>query len=487
MENIKPWYENALLVNRDACWYMLLDESSKEAMEQSVRAYFRSFGRDKVTDVLLCILEQTALIPNKAFQFRGDKYLQKSENGVPVDYSGGVSGELAHLEGLYKCFYEYGIDVPRIFVEIMGELGIRPWLTLRMNDAHFGLEKTNFLRADMYYEATATGETIGEEYGIYTHCYDFRHSRYPNAIRNLIAEALEWYDVFGLELDFMRYIYCFDYKNDPQCRRVMTDYIRSIRRVLDGAGEKWGHPVRLMIRTCRDPKDSFDFGFDIKTLCDEGIIDAVVPTPEGIVTDSGLPVEQWKNLVGGKIPVFAGQEARNVKMTVSRPEHQKAYTAAFYAAGADGIYLNNHEYDRPRHHEIRSITRENCIRGRREFVVTWQDTVAEGNPVYQPLPMTVCGEAELPLEVGPVDPGSKVRLVIDFEGEEFPSVSAGEKTAISGRLTEPVTELSSGAPVLVTEHRPVAYDLTGITTDSALLLTFTGDGIIHYVNVIIEN
>lgn len=359
MEPAKHWYENARLVNRDACWYMLLEESSKEAMERSIREYFLSFGQDNTTDVLLCILEQTAVVPTRSFQFRGDKYLQKSENGIPVDYSGGKPGDLDHLEGLYRCFREYGIDVPQIFTETMTQLGIRPWLTLRMNDAHFGLEKTNFLRSDMYYDAAAAGETIGDGYGIYTHCYDFRHSRYPAAIRAFIEEVLNRYDVFGLELDFMRYIYCFDYLNHPDCHQIMTEYIRSIRRVTDAAGKKWGHPVRLMIRTCRDPKDALKFGFDIKTLCHAGLIDAVVPTPEGIITDSGLPVAQWKALVDGKIPIFAGLEARNVQMTVSRPEHLKAYAAAFYAGGAEGIYLNNHEYDRPKHHAARCITREN--------------------------------------------------------------------------------------------------------------------------------
>ena len=481
------WYKDALLVNRDACWYILLDESGKDAMERSVREYFRSFGGDKVTDVLLCVLEQTAVIPSESFQFRGDKYLQTRENGFPVDYSGGRPGDLEHLEGLYKCFREYGIDVPRIFTETMRELNIRPWLTLRMNDAHFGLEKTNFLRADMYYEASAAGETIGDRYGIYTHCYDFRHGRYPNAVRSFIAEALERYDVFGLELDFMRYIYCFDYINDPQCHRAMTKYIRSIRQVADRAGKKWGHPIKLMIRTCRDPEDSLAFGLDIKTLCEEKIIDAVVTTPEGIVTDSGLPVSQWKALAAGKIPVFAGLEARNVNMTVSRLEHLKAYAAAFYAGGADGIYLNNHEYDRPQHHAARCITRENCTQGRREFVVTWQDTVAEGNPAYCPLPLPVAGEAQLSLKVGPIALKNKVRVVIDFEGKTFPTLSAGEIRDIRGNLAKHVTELSDGKPLVLTEYTPISYDLTDITTENDLLLTFTGSGIVHYVNVMIES
>jgi hypothetical protein len=242
-----------------------------------------------------------------------------------------------------------------------------------------------------------------------------------------------------------------------------------------------------MIRICRDPKDSLDFGLDIKTLCEEGLIDAIVPTPEGIITDSGLPVAQWKTLVGGKIPVFAGLEARNIAMTASRAEHLRAYAAAFYASGADGIYLNNHEYHRPGHHAARCITRTNCTQGRREFVVTWQDTVADGNPCYRPLPLVLHEEGNLPLNIGPVNKTDKVRIIIDFEGMKLPHLRVGDTAFVSADIAAPITEYAAGKPVIVTSHRTLRYDLPEIDTNNALDLTFIGNGVIHYVNVIVEN
>lgn len=124
--------------------------------------------------------------------------------------------------------------------------------------------------------------------------------------------------------------------------------------------------------------------------------------------------------------------------------------------------------------------------GRREFVVTWQDTVAEGNLPYHPLPMTVNEESVLPLNLGPIRPSHRVHVIIDFEGTEFPTLSAGERTNVCGHITGPITEFSSGKQVAVTAHTAILYDLTGISTEDPLDLTFTGSGRIHYVNVVIE-
>ncbi len=62
-----------------------------------------------------------------------------------------------------------------------------------------------------------------------------------------MAEITENYDAFGIELDFSRTIRCFKelgHHNIP----IMTDFLRQVRALCDRAAEKWGHPVRIMIR-----------------------------------------------------------------------------------------------------------------------------------------------------------------------------------------------------------------------------------------------
>lgn len=476
----KKWYDGALLINRDPNWYGAIDVTSAETARESMKEYFSRFKGYKVTDVMLGILEQTTMLPTESFYWRGNKYLQKVENGHEVDYT---ENSVAKL---YKCFAEYGVDAAQIFIDTMREIGIRPWLALRMNDAHFGSEKTSFLHSDMFYEADKAGEMIGSEYGYFAHCYNFRYPRYRTAILGYIAEILNKYDIFGLELDFMREIHCFDYKNDPDCAPIMTEYVREIRKLTKAAGERLGHDVKLLIRTCRDPKDALAFGFDIKTMCDEGLLDAVVPTPRWSCTDSAVPVKVWRELLGDDIAVFGGIETLNLKATTNMPVNSKAYAAAFYANGADGIYFNNHEYDTERNRGAWMITRESCIEGRREFVVTWQDTVAAGNPQYKPLPMTVEGSGDIDLEIGKVAADAKVNVIIDWEGDKAPIMSAGCVTNASGTVIAPITVQKGDEVINLTEHTPLSYDISGIATDNALTLSFAGSGTVHYINIIIE-
>lgn len=501
MDANKKWYDGALVVNRDPCWYVVadpavgrpdpdflssMDPTSSVSMRESLKEYFSRYRGHKITDVLFCVFEQTALLPNKAFAWRGEKYLQKKENGFDVNYTSTQKG-LGNLEGLYRCFAEYGVDAAQLFIDTMKELGIRPWLTLRMNDAHFGYDDTAFLRSDMFYEAKAAGEMIGEQYGYYAHCFDFRYPRYREALLGYIAELLERYDIFGLELDFMREIRCFDYLNHPDCQSIMTDYVRRIRALTNAAGERLGHPVRLMIRTCRSPQDAFDFGFDIPAMCAEGLIDAVVPSPRWEITDSGIPIGEWRSLLGEDIAIFGGVETLNVKFTSTRPENTRAYAAAFYAGGADGFYLYNHEYLTPITRRTWMTTRESCIEGRREFVVTYQDVDSGLRPIYKPLPLAVDGRAELPLNIGKVASENRVTVVIDFEGDTAPALSVPGRADAEGVVIEPVVfKRDSAEDIVLTEHMPLQYDLSGISTDNALALTFRGQGVVHYVNIIIE-
>lgn len=472
------WYDNAVMINRDPNWYHYIDDSSAEACRESMEKYF-SLYEGKLTDVCLGILEQTAMIPSKSFMWRGEKYFQKKENGHDVDYSETT------LKKLYRCFAEYNVDAVQIFIDQVKKLGIRPWIALRMNDAHFGDAETSFVHSDMFYEENTAGHSIGSKYGYFGHCFDFSYPRYRNAILGYIGEILDKYDFFGLELDFMREIRCFDYLDNKDCHRIMTEYVREIKKLVSAAEKRVGHDIKISLRTCRCPVDAKDFGFDVKTLCDEGLIDVVIPTPRWSPTDSGIPVRQWRELLGEDIAIMGGIETNNYAGTTNLPKHSKAYAASFYAQGADGIYYNNHEYYTERNIEAWNVNRDTCLTGLREFVVLGQDCYAYNDRRYKPLPLEITGTAELPLELGKIKNEDKVTVVVNFEGAEFPVISVGGKADLAGSETETVIFKKNGVEEPVS-YVTLSYDVSGIITDSALNITFKGQGTVHYVNVIID-
>jgi len=478
----KKWCKNVLMVNRDPNWYYAIDDTNAETCRTSLENYF-SFYDGAVTDVCLGLLEQTTINPTQSFHWRGLKYLQKKENGIDVDYSDNKG-----LRSLYRCYAEYGVDGVQIFIDKMREKGIRPWLALRMNDAHFPDEPTCFLRSDMYYEEKAAGHKIGEKYGYYGHCFNFKYERYPNAILGYIGELLDKYDFYGLELDFMRGPRCYDYLSDPECYKLMTEYIRKIKARVKEGEKRVGHSIKISIRTLRSPELAMSFGFDIKTLVDEGLVDVVITTPAWNPTESGLPIARWRELLGKDAIIVAGIETNNYAATVNTPSQSKAYTAAFYAEGADGIYYNNHEYDTERNHGAWAISRENCTKGHREFTVNLQDCVPyQGAPRYKPLPIEFDGTASLPLKVGQVKACDEVKVIVNFIGEEAPILSVGDIKNVKAEVITPyVGKLRTGDDYIFTPDTPLAYDISGIETASPITLEFTGKGTVTFVTIMID-
>ncbi len=475
----KKWYENMVMINRDPNWYGRINGSSKEDCKTSLSKFFSLYKDSGLTDVAIGVLEQTTIIPSKHLMWRGLKFLQTKENGKEVSYP--------DSEDLYNCYEKYNVDAIQIFIDRMNDFGIRPWISVRTNDVHFGDVNTpSFLRPDLFYEEYKAGRMIGEEYGYFATAYDFKYPNYREALFGFICEILEKYDIFGFELDFMREIRCFDYLHEPECYKIMTDFVKRVHEKIVEASERVGHEIKLSIRICRDPEDALAFGFDIKTMVDEGYLDLVVVTPRWSAADSDMPIEKWKALLGEDFPILAGIETLCVNSTKSTIFNSKAYAAEYYARGADGIYYNNHENYNMQNCLCWKVNRESCLVGRREFVVGWQDTFAYNDRKYKPLPMSFESTADLPINVGLVKAVDKVSVVINYQGDAAPILKING-TAYEGNVNVNNILATQGIKdVVMTPDTAIAYYISGIYTDGPLNLTFEGSGTITYVTVIID-
>ena len=467
----KKWYDNAVMLNRDPNWYGFTTREDGQSVF--------SFYGGAITDVMLGVLEQTALVPNGSFMWRGEKFLQKCENGVEVNYP--------QLGGLYKAYTECGVDGVQIFIDEMKKKGIRPWLSFRMNDTHFTENPTSFLRSDMYYEEKEAGHLVGDRYGYYAQLFDYRYPRYRNAVLGYVKELLDKYDMFGIELDFMREIVCFDYLGHPEeAREIMLDFMREVKAHAKKNETRLGHDIKISIRICRDPDDAYIFGFDVKKMVDEGLVDVVVVTPRYACVDSAMPIRKWRKLLGDDVALIGGIETNNVQGSVNSAENSKAYAAAFYAQGADGIYLNNHEYNRERNRAAWEINRDNATVGRRDFIVTYQDCAPFPSEAYKPLPQRFVGTTAFRLEIGKVKPTDKVTLLLDFEGVKFTFAQIGDVRATDAKTVEPLIAPKGSGTVNLTEHTPLELDLTGISTDGSAILELKGNGTVYFIRLTIE-
>ena len=200
-------------------------------------------------------------------------------------------------------------------------------------------------------------------------------------------------------------------------------------------------------------------------------------------------VKDWRELLGDKVAIIAGIETNNYAATVNTPEQSKAYTAAFYAEGADGIYYNNHEYDSVRNRGAWAISYDNCRLGHREFTVTLQDCIAnETLKRYKPLPVEFDGSVVIPLKVGPIKSSDKVTVAANFIGDEYPTLTAGSvKNVKAVRVESLIRKLRDGTDHVVTPDIPLTYDICGVETASPLELKFQGKGKITYITILIDS
>ena len=80
-----------------------------------------------VTDVLLAIFGQYSATDSQVFTDYADKFAEQEYDGEVVDFS-------ERYRGIYKLNKEYGVDPFRVWIRRCREIGIRPWITIRMND-----------------------------------------------------------------------------------------------------------------------------------------------------------------------------------------------------------------------------------------------------------------------------------------------------------------------------------------------------------------
>ena len=476
----KHWFDDALLINRDPNWYSCAVTylESKEQIEDALRSFFVKFTEDTLTDVQLCIFENTSIIPSQVVMWRGLKYLQTEENGILVSYP--------ELENLYRMFHDFGVDPVQIFIDTMRAGSVRPWITLRMNDAHFGGDPTGFLRDDFFYTAQKNGYMIGEKYGYYAHCLDYSYEPVRTRMLAFIDELLAKYDIFGLELDFMREIHSFDYQHNNNCAEIMNGFIASVRERCIAAGERCGHPIRLMVRVPRGINDALVFGFDVDYWAKNGLIDAIVPTPRWEASDDGIPVAAWKTLVGEDIAVFPSIEFYMMRPAIMTADVARAYSAAWNTQGADGLYFNNHDYATYLHKQVYRLHRDTVLTGKRRYIVTYQDMVAVGNPCYHPLPLEVNGEAVLQLCIGPVRTEDCLTVIADIDSENMVLMLDGYELGTGKAVDSICGKRGDEQPVYLTEDgHTFSFDIPDFTTDGIITLKLSGKGTLRYLEFVI--
>ncbi len=368
------------------------------------------YADSQVETVFFNTFCQFSLSPSKVWSTFEDRYQTKMENGVAVDYT-------KPLESVHHVQTVLGMDIFKIWIDRCREKGITPGLTIRMNDCHESHLSTTFIRSSFFFEAAAKGWTIGPRYGYQHICYNYAVPEVRTKMLDYIKEQLELYDVDALELDFLREMNCFDYLKDPECHKIMNDFMRTVRGIVDEYELKRGHDIELSARLMRDIDQCKTYGFDVRTWYEENLVDALVVGPRWYTCDSDIPLDTWLKAFP-KLKIQACIETLMLG-TGTTYEQANGLAVQYLSEGSEGIYLCNF-FENPL--ESGPDTRnmklfrtsgdlKTALKENRVHAVTHQDLAPVGVNAWAPLKGEKTGTFSIEVGTGKIPKGAKTQLV----------------------------------------------------------------------------
>ena len=358
-----------------------------------------------------------------------------------------------YVDGM-RNVYEQGIDYPARVVQRCRKRGVSPWISLRMNDCHcnnipdhpfhgrFWKENPNFKRQNCT--------------GYFATCLDYARPEVRDYYMALIEETLARYDIDGLELDFMREPYLFSAGKEAEGAPILTEWIRSVRKKVDAAAVKRGHPIQLGVRVPSRPETASKMGLQAIPWAQEGLIDLLVVTPRWATIEFDIPMEQWKELLeDSKTKLAAGLEIGyqpypGAARSSVTPEMAAGAAATMLERGADAIYLFNYFQDGntnwapPSYQKVivKMASLDSLLETPRRVGITYRDIVALGETYRPPLPATG-EEVILPIRLGPIaEKNRSCELLLGMKTSEKSS-STPPAVTINGTACEVLSDKTS--------------------------------------------
>ena len=386
-------------------------------LRDEYRKWVDQFARTRVTELLLNVNYHRAAFPSKAWDCYGDE----GKDNWPSAWCGKNAAILAK-----------GVDHYAICFERCRELGISPWASVRMNDHHWldnPKKSSRFWQAHPEYRL-GSGRSR----------YDFGHEEVRTYHLALIREVLERYDIDGIELDWLRTLPTIKGPDPQENKRKLTDFMRQVREAADRVAKRRGRPISVAVRVPTRPTVADAYDLDVTTWVRDGFVDTVIACNCFTSTDTDIPLEQWRDLIGKTerpYVLVAGTDhgirayPKGRKMS-STLESLRGFTAAMVGRGANSIYLFNHfnpncfkyadanvDPDKITADDYRRVFEETgsltaALVHPRLHVLTFHDQGASSKSL--PAPLTAESPVDLKLDIGPKPSQGKAILHIGLEG-----------------------------------------------------------------------
>jgi len=301
------------------------------------------YRHTQITDFVININAKWSCTPSDVFMDYADVYESLTIGGERKDWT----DKSVAFKGIYDIQQKHGIDIYAAWIDRCRQVGFTPWISFRMNDCHPASKNKSTSEKDFFVKASQNGWILGDEYGYYGGCFDYSIKEIREYYLDYIKEQTERYDVYGIELDFLREYHCFKYltADMDECREIMTQFMREVRSITIAAEKIHGHEIKIMIRLPRDIEHCLYYGFDPAAMANEKLMDIVVPAPRFAGSDTGIDVHAWQRALPD-VDIIPGIEAAigviDGKFVDTSKEIALGIAANYLSYEPKGIYLFNH-------------------------------------------------------------------------------------------------------------------------------------------------
>ena len=310
-------------------------------LREKLDLYLEGYKGYGISDLLFTVFCQNSIVPSKTVDWLYDNYDKTEEDGKPVNYKGET-----HVRACYMAYNEMK-DPIGYMIEESKKAGFNTWLSYRMNDCHWSHAETAPGRADqLYYHAKYNNGFIGDHVAgrYFGECFDYTSEHIRRVMLEYIKETVYRYHPYGIELDFLREPFCFDYEKTPDACRIMTEFISDIKKMLAEYARSYERaPVKILARVVPHIEDNRIFGLDTEEWIKRGLVDVIVPSSRWNSTDSDMPISDWVALAEGtNVEISAGLEFYLWLPIKVNDETVRGLASQYFDSGAERIYLYNY-------------------------------------------------------------------------------------------------------------------------------------------------
>lgn len=510
---------SGITINEDST-HFYYRRPPEDMTEAGVDGFIDTYAGTDVREIMFNVNARYTSYPSEVWETLWKGYDPDGNHGPALEsrFEGCIPKNRLHLLHNLYLLEQRGIDPFARWIGRCREVGIGPWISMRMNDLHhlqmsLTDRRTKVGADDPLQHRARYRQLMNVEDG----APDYAQPAVYDHFMALVREVAERYDMDGFEMDFTRHFHFFQPHRGIADQPVMTRFVREAREILDHHAKARGRSARLCVKVPGEERTARWLGMDAVAWAREGLVDYVVPTPRWQSVDFGIAVDEWKRLLDGtgamlgvalepRVKPYARyampKEMRGQGMVVS-PELVRGAATQYLNQGADRVYLMNFFDDRADLNGclllkecglLNQVGSLDAMAGKpRRHMITHTDTVAPGQPLADALPLKPYIDydgdpyfGQLRLNTGPHPTTKSATVVLEF-GEESEGPPADFELYVNGCCATHTGPHETELPMPLSGGEGFAFDPAALyDSDNVIELVSDSPWSVHWAEIVLR-